>query len=105
MSSEVKVLQPTGILDGTKAAQFRQDISKLVETGAKTILVDFKDVTFMDSSGLGALVLALKTVRAAHGNLMVCSINEQIKILFELTSMDRIFEIFENQEEFEKNMA
>ena len=105
MSSEVKVLQPTGILDGTKAAQFRQDISKLVETGAKTILVDFKDVTFMDSSGLGALVLALKTVRAANGNLMVCSINEQIKILFELTSMDRIFEIFENQEEFDKNMA
>lgn len=105
MSSEVKVLQPKGILDGTQATEFRQEIGKLVDAGATTILIDFKDVTFMDSSGLGALVLALKTVRAAKGNLMVCSINEQIKILFELTSMDRIFEIFDNREAFESKMA
>ncbi len=85
MSSDVQVLQPQGILDGTKASQFRQEISNLVDQGAKTILIDFKDVSFMDSSGLGALVLALKTVRAAGSKLMVCSINEQIKILFELT--------------------
>jgi anti-anti-sigma regulatory factor len=36
---------------------------------------------------------------------MVCSINEQIKILFELTSMDRVFDIFENREEFEEKYA
>ncbi|NJK37542.1 MAG: STAS domain-containing protein [Oscillatoriales cyanobacterium RM2_1_1] len=105
MSSDFQVLQPNGLLDGTKATQFRQEISKLVEDGAKTILIDFKDVTFMDSSGLGALVLALKTVRAAGGKLIVCSINEQIRILFELTSMDRVFEIFENRAAFEKSRA
>jgi anti-anti-sigma factor len=43
------------------------------------VLIDFQDVTFMDSSGLGALVLALKTVRAAGGKLFICSVNEQIK--------------------------
>ncbi|VXD17810.1 Anti-sigma factor antagonist [Planktothrix serta PCC 8927] len=103
MSSDVKILKPHGILDGTKASQFRQDIGALVEDKeAKTItiLIDFQDVTFMDSSGLGALVLALKTVRAAGSKLFVCSINEQIRILFELTSMDRVFEIFKNEEEF-----
>lgn len=100
MSSDVKILKPNGILDGTKASQFRQDIVALVEKGAKIILIDFQDVTFMDSSGLGALVLALKGVRATGSKLFVCSINEQIKILFELTSMDRVFEIFENQEKF-----
>jgi len=57
----------------------------------------------MDSSGLGALVLALKAVRMAGGRLFVCSINEQIRILFELTSMDRVFEIFETPEEFLKS--
>ncbi|KKD35239.1 MAG: STAS domain-containing protein [Limnoraphis robusta] len=105
MSSDVQVLQPQGILDGTKASEFRKEISNLVDKGAKTILIDFKDVSFMDSSGLGALVLALKTVRAAGSKLMVCSINEQIKILFELTSMDRVFDIFENREEFEEKYA
>lgn len=100
MDSAVKVVQPAGILDSAKGTQFRQDISKLVENGAKIVLVDFQDVSFMDSSGLGALVLALKTVRASGGKLFVCSINEQVKMLFELTSMDRVFKIFANQEEF-----
>jgi anti-anti-sigma factor len=68
------------------------------------IIVDFQDVTFMDSSGLGALVLSLKTVRSAGGKLLICSINEQIKMLFELTDMDRVFEIFNNREELEQKI-
>jgi len=101
MSPVVKVVQPSGILDGTKAGHFRQEISNLVESNVDIVLIDFKDVTFMDSSGLGALVLALKTVRAAGGKLFICSVNEQIKMLFELTSMDRVFEIFPTREDFE----
>jgi anti-sigma B factor antagonist len=101
MSPAIKVLQPSGILDGTKAGQFRQEISNLVESNVDIVLIDFQDVTFMDSSGLGALVLALKTVRAAGGKLVICSVNEQIKMLFELTSMDRVFEIFPTREDFE----
>lgn len=64
------------------------------------MLVDFKDVTFMDSSGLGALVLAFKTLRAADTKLVLCSINEQVRILFELTNMDKVFEIFPSQDAF-----
>lgn len=100
MNPVVKIVQPSGILDGMKATQFRQEISDIVENGGSMVLIDFKDVTFMDSSGLGALVLALKTVRAAGGKLFICSINEQVRMLFELTSMDRVFEIFPNREEF-----
>lgn len=59
----------------------------------------------MDSSGLGTLVLSLKTVRNAGIKMFLCSINEQIKMLFELTSMDRVFEIFDNREEFEKILS
>jgi anti-anti-sigma factor len=105
MSPVVKVLQPSGILDGTKAGQFRQEITKLVESNVNIVLIDFQDVTFMDSSGLGALVLALKTVRAAGGKLFICSVNEQIKMLFELTSMDRVFEIFPTREDFENTVV
>lgn len=105
MSPVVKVVQPSGILDGTKAGQFRQEISNLVDSGVDIVLIDFQDVTFMDSSGLGALVLALKTIRAAGSKLYICSVNEQIKMLFELTSMDRVFEIFPNREEFENSVV
>jgi anti-anti-sigma factor len=100
MSSVVKVIEPSGILDGTKAGQLRQEISNLVETGVDILLVDLKDVTFVDSSGLGALVSVQKMVRVAGGKLFICSVNEQVKMLFELTSMDRVFKTFANRDEF-----
>ncbi|MBF2095782.1 MAG: STAS domain-containing protein [Synechococcales cyanobacterium K44_A2020_017] len=102
MNSHVKVVQPTGILDSTKTNQFRAEISELVNSGAKMVLVNLKDITFIDSSGLGALVIALKTVRSAGGRFYICSINEQVRILFELTSMDQVFEVYDNQEAFEQ---
>ncbi|MEM8638967.1 MAG: STAS domain-containing protein [Cyanobacteria bacterium P01_G01_bin.54] len=105
MNSEIKTVEPAGILDGMRAAEFRQEITEYVEQGAKIVLIDFKDVTFMDSSGLGALVLSLKTVRAAKIKMCLCSINDQIKMLFELTSMDRVFEIYDDREAFEAAMT
>ncbi len=104
MNSVFEVIEPKGILDGTKAVSFREKINQSINNGVEIILVDFSDVTFMDSSGLGALVLALKTVRSADVKLALCSINEQVKMLFELTSMDRVFEIFLSREEFENTL-
>lgn len=102
MSSAVQIIEPKGILDGTKASDFRENIDRSIKDGVKIILVDFTNVTFMDSSGLGTLVLSLKTVRNAGIKMFLCSINEQVKMLFELTSMDRVFEIFDNREAVEK---
>ena len=104
MATELKVIQPVGILDGTKVNQLRQDVKNIVDAGAKIILVDLEQVTFMDSSGLGALVIALKTVRTAGGRLFLCSINDQVKMLFELTSMNHVFEVFPNRAEFERTV-
>ena len=104
MDKIVKIFQPSGILDGTTSPNFREEIQKLINDQAKIILIDFKDVKFMDSSGLGALILSLKNIRSAGIKLAVCSINSQIRMLFELTSMDRVFEIYENREEFNNNI-
>jgi anti-anti-sigma factor len=104
MSSNIKVITPAGILDGTQAIQFRQQINQLVQEGANIVVIDFKDLTFMDSSGLAALVLSLKTVRSAGAKLLLCSINDQISMLFQLTSMDQVFEIFSSREELEQKI-
>jgi anti-sigma B factor antagonist len=104
MNPNIKIIQPSGILDGTTAQEFRQQIKSLAEKQVSIILIDFKDVKFMDSSGLGALILSLKTVRSAGIKMVLCSINDQIRMLFELTSMDRVFEIYPSREEFEKTL-
>lgn len=102
MSPVVKVIQPAGILDGTQVNHLRQEINQAVTANTDIVLIDLENVTFMDSSGLGALVIALKTVRTAGGKLFLCAINDQVKMLFQLTSMDRVFEIFPSRDEFER---
>ena len=102
MSPVVKVIQPAGILDGTQVNHLRQEINQAVTANTDIVLIDLENVTFMDSSGLGALVIALKTVRTAGGKLFLCAINDQVKMLFQLTSMDRVFEIFPSRDDFER---
>ncbi len=103
MDTTLQVLAPTGILDGTKSADIRGQVNSALAGGATTLLMDLKDVTFVDSSGLGTLVSVLKKVRSQDCEMYVCSINPQVKMLFELTSMDRVFEIFEDRAAFESS--
>ncbi|WOD38072.1 STAS domain-containing protein [Nodosilinea sp. E11] len=101
MSSNVQVIEPTGILDSTKAEAFRQSVEALLQEGAEIILVDLKNITFIDSSGLGTLVVLLKKIRGLNRSLCICSINDQVRMLFELTSMDRVFDVYDDRQAFE----
>ncbi|MFB2839725.1 STAS domain-containing protein [Floridanema evergladense] len=98
-----KILQPIGILDGEQGTKFRDEVTDLIKKGTKVVLIDFQDVTFMDSSGLGSLVIALKTVRASKAKIFICAINDQVRMLFDLTSMNKVFKIFSDRNEFIKN--
>lgn len=103
MSPNVKTIQPHNILDGVTGIPFRQEITEALDAGADIILVDCQDLKFMDSSGLGALVLALKATRAANRKLVLCSLNKQVKMLFQLTDISQVFLIYEDQHHFEIN--
>lgn len=105
MNSQVKVIQPSGTIDSISGNQLRRDVSDAVASGAKTILIDCEKATFMDSSGLGALVMILKTVREAGGRVALCSIIDQIEMILQLTSMETLFEIFPNREAFEQTVT
>ncbi|WP_375501095.1 STAS domain-containing protein [uncultured Nostoc sp.] len=104
MNLSVTVLELSGILDGIRGNELRREISEILANGADILLIDMKEVKFIDSSGLGALVSAMQMVRNANGKLFVCSINDQVRMLFELTKMDRIFQSFADQEEFNRQV-
>ncbi|MBD2295434.1 STAS domain-containing protein [Anabaena sphaerica FACHB-251] len=100
MSQQVKVLTLKENLNAETSSEFQQDIAQIMESGAKIVLVDCQNITFLDSSGLGTLVLAFKTLRDADIKMVLCSINEQVRMIFELTSINEIFEIFPSQDDF-----
>ena len=104
MSLNVKVLELSGILDGIRGNELRREVSSIVADRTDILLLDMKEVKFIDSSGLGALVSAMQITRNANTKLFVCSISDQVRMLFELTKMDRIFQAFADQEEFNRQM-
>jgi anti-sigma B factor antagonist len=102
IQTKVEVIKPLGVLDSSQANELRQSIIARIQAGSKLILINLQDVVFIDSSGLGALVMVLKSVKSSGSRLFLCSVGEQPRMLFELTGVDRVFEIFSNQAEFNK---
>ncbi|QLE56444.1 STAS domain-containing protein [Nostoc sp. TCL26-01] len=100
MNSSVEILELSGILDGIRGNELRREVSSIVETGVQILLIDMQEVKFIDSSGLGALVSAMQMTRSANVKLFLCSINDQVRMLFELTKMDRIFQTFADRGDF-----
>ena len=101
----MQIIQPTEILDGTTAAKLRGATERALAAAANVILVDCQDVTFIDSSGLGALVLALKMSRSASCRFCLCSINQQVDMLFRLTDTHQVFEIYSDRAAFEARLT
>lgn len=104
MSPTVKILEPSGILNAIKGNELRREITDTVSAETEIVLIDLKNVNFIDSSGLGALVAAMQTLKKANRKLFVCSINEQVKMIFELTKVDKILQIYPDRDEFNRQL-
>jgi anti-anti-sigma factor len=82
-------------LDDESVAGFQAQVDAAIAAPAMVILVDFKQVEFISSPALMTLVVAFKRAREAGKTLLLCSINEQVRMLLELTGMDQVFEVVE----------
>jgi anti-anti-sigma factor len=100
----IEVMQPTGHLDSTSTNYFRQQASNVLDGKPDVLLIDLQHLKRMDSSGLGALVFALRSSRAIGCKFAICSISEYIDFLLEATSMKNLFEVFENRNQFERSL-
>ncbi|MGA1263016.1 MAG: STAS domain-containing protein [Prochlorothrix sp.] len=105
MTLSLQTIQPSGIFDGTAAQSFHGDLAQALTHDPDAIVVDFRNTSFIDSSGLGALVSAQKKVRSQGKKLLFCHLNAQIKMIFELTSLDQAFAIFNDLEEVKQSLA
>lgn len=79
-------------LDASVAAAFKEAVVREIGEDRKALIVDFSQIEFIDSSGLGMLVSLLKLMNG-RGEMTLCAINPGIHNMFTLTRMDRIFRI------------
>jgi len=82
----------------SKSEQFKEMMFKDIEDGSHNLVISFENVEYLDSSFLGALVAVLKKLLPLKGKLVLTHLNEDIRNLFELTRLDKIFSIESNIE-------
>lgn len=88
------VIRPMGQrMDLQVAGEFRAALLELIQTGHTKLVVDLEDVNFIDSSGLGALVTALKTVklRNTDGDVRLANVRPPVVALLEIIRLHRVF--------------
>jgi anti-sigma B factor antagonist len=95
----VTVLAPSGRLDVTGAPALKDAITEAVKNGKPRLVIDLEGVSFVDSTGLGSVIAALKLVRSSKGDLRLAAPNQQVRVVLELTTLDRVFPYFATVEE------
>lgn len=98
-SGEHTVVQVAGEIDVYTAPTLREELAKLVDAGRHNLVVDLTDVPFMDSTGLGVLVGALKKVKTHGGDLALVIDQEKVLKVFRITALTQVFPIFETVDE------
>src|SRR6185436_16341998 len=84
-----------GEVDLLNAPSLKQALLETIEGGARRVLVDLSHATFIDSTTLGVLMGAVKRLRPAGGELAIACHDPNIRKIFEITLLDRVFEIFD----------
>jgi len=90
----VDVLRCSGRLTMADAPRPKAAVQDSVGSGRNRLVVDLAGVTFVDSSGLGALVGGLKTARQAGGDLRIAGAGEQVAMVLEMTNLNRVLRAY-----------
>jgi anti-anti-sigma factor len=101
----ITVIRPLGHLNAATVKDFGYQLSTAISDSEVGVVVDLAEVTFIDSAGLMALVSGLKQARKLQKRFSICSVSAGIRMILELSQLDRVFEIVENVESFEPKNA
>ena len=91
-------------VDARNAPDLKEKIAGFVSKGHEWIVLDLKDVEFVDSSGLGAIVSGLKLL-GHKGDLVISGARDNVVALFKLTRMDKVFRLFPSAAEARQALA
>ncbi len=83
----------TGNIDIPGAEDLKKTLGELTENALNSVVIDFTDVTFIGSSGIGKLLLFYKNFTAKGGSLSIVNLSDEIIALFKAIKLDKLFNI------------
>ena len=96
---EVTVLTAPDALDSRNVPQARDYFKQQIRAGESKVVIDLSSVTFIDSSGLGVLLTALKAARGVGGDVRLTGLTPPVRTIFELTRLFQVFATFPTVEQ------
>jgi anti-sigma B factor antagonist len=103
---DVVILDLSGrITMGEGTLIVRDYIQKLLDGGERKFLLNLAEVDYIDSSGLGELVISFTTVRNQGGELKLLDLTRRVRDLLQITKLLTVFEVFDNEAEALKSMS
>jgi anti-sigma B factor antagonist len=98
------VVRVGGELDMDTVPQLQDVLREVADDGAQQVVLDFADVTFMDSSGLGLLVDWYKMLRERDGRLCLAAVQQPVRTVLVLSAVDQVVEVYDTVTAAEADM-
>ena len=98
-NASIPVLHLTGRFDAHEVKPVADWLQEQVDAKHPQVVVDLTGVNFIDSTALSTLVRGLKHCREKGGDLHLCSLQQPVRVIFELTRLDKAFDIFASESE------
>lgn len=97
MAENCAIIGIKGRLDTTNYSILEKKLMELIDTGQTRLVVDLSGMDYVSSSGLRILLMALKRITVAKGKFALCSLQENIKEIFEISGFTNIFDIYADE--------
>jgi len=98
-NGDIVILDVSGEIDLYNAPEIKDIIGNLIEEKKYNVIINLKEVTYIDSSGIGALISSLSNLKKYQGGLKIINVFASVKKVFELTKLTSFFDIYENEDE------
>ena len=96
LSPQVVLTPIAGRFDAHQVPKVQKEIDAALANAANTVIMELSEVNFVDSSALAVMVRTMKHCRQRNGELILCGLRQPVRIIFELTRMDKAFRIFDD---------
>lgn len=87
------LMEVSGSVDIPGAEYLKKSLTKVLESESTETVIDFREVSFIGSSGIGKLLLFYKNFTAKGGKISIINMNKEITMLFKAIKLDKLFNI------------
>ena len=98
-SGAVTVIKIEGSLDTQTSTEAQQELDRIVDSGARKLLIDFADLAYISSAGLRILLATAKKLSTDQGEMRMCNMNDVVNEVFEVSGFSTIFKVFQTDSE------